>query len=106
MTDIDASLSPSQKAQRTAWWSHVESNLGDLVVSTAQYPHASLRTEMVCFNDAVAYILWCRFEFLGTHETDASKHNAGSTAVLCSWKNSGVISAAVREFRIMVHSSS
>ncbi|KIM62157.1 hypothetical protein SCLCIDRAFT_848921 [Scleroderma citrinum Foug A] len=31
VTDIDASLSPSQKAQRTAWWSHVESNLGDLV---------------------------------------------------------------------------
>lgn len=38
MTDIDASLSPSQKAQRTAWWSYIESNLGDLVVSPAQDP--------------------------------------------------------------------
>ncbi|KAL4067917.1 hypothetical protein V8B97DRAFT_1939788 [Scleroderma yunnanense] len=31
VSDIDASLSRSQTAQRTAWWSHIESNLGDIV---------------------------------------------------------------------------
>ncbi|KAF9218227.1 hypothetical protein BS17DRAFT_237243 [Gyrodon lividus] len=30
-TDIDASLSASQKAQRTAWYAHIEANIGDLV---------------------------------------------------------------------------
>ncbi|KAG6332673.1 hypothetical protein ID866_6418 [Astraeus odoratus] len=31
-TNIDGSLSTSQKAQRTAWWSHVEADFGDLVL--------------------------------------------------------------------------
>ncbi|KIK98722.1 hypothetical protein PAXRUDRAFT_823574 [Paxillus rubicundulus Ve08.2h10] len=30
-TDIDASLTTFQKAQRTAWYAHIEANIGDLV---------------------------------------------------------------------------
>ena len=38
--DVDALLDPSERAQRTAWFAHVESALGDLVVRPFAYRSA------------------------------------------------------------------
>jgi len=38
--DVDVMLDPSERAQRTAWFAHAESALGDLVVCPFHYRSA------------------------------------------------------------------
>jgi sorting and assembly machinery component 37 len=51
--DLDASLSPSEKSQKVAWISHVESHLGNLVVGKRSYSSRTCAEE-----DIVSYLLF------------------------------------------------
>jgi len=43
--NLDGRLSPAEKAKRTAWYAHVESHLGDLVVCHSHSPFEGLTHE-------------------------------------------------------------
>lgn len=45
--NLDLHLTPTQKSQRTAWFAHTESKLGDLVVKSIPLHHNVRRTEQL-----------------------------------------------------------